>query len=243
VLKPDLLVLGKVNSYLKKLNCNNYHVTIFPELDSTNTYILNNVNILKNQSVIVAEMQTHGRGRFANKWHSQNARGLTVSLLKFFTLDLNLETLPLVVAIAIVRLFKHYNVQTKIKWPNDICDINAAKIAGILLESGILSNQRYVVIGIGINDNLKIERSLFLASLIKELDMVINEFLITGFSLLLEEWLANCIHHGKMIGIYQNGQLVANGVNIGVNRNGSIMLQTADTAILEYSTASIRFEI
>lgn len=237
----DLLTLGEINSYLS--NDFTYNINIFPEISSTNTYILDNVNTLLDNTIIATEMQTAGRGRFANTWHSDKAVGLTFSLLKFFNININIETLPLVIAVAIKRLLQQYQIAAKIKWPNDICAIDGSKIAGILLEGGILNNQRYVIIGIGINDNFNIKRSLFLASLLKHLHHVINEFLCNGFTSLCNEWLDNCIHYNKSIGVYQNGNLVASGLNIGVSSSGAILVKTLENKILEYASASIRFEI
>lgn len=242
ITKDDLLIVDKINSYLNEFNCNNYNVEIFSELDSTNTYILKNLNILKNNTVIAAEMQTAGRGRFANKWLSQKSVGLTFSVLRFFDINLNVETLPLVIAIAINRLLTQYDIPNKIKWPNDICDIYGNKVAGILLESGILTNSRYIVIGIGVNDSFKIERSLFLTCLLKHIDDLINEFIVSGFTLLSHEWLENCIHYNKTIGVYQNAKFVVSGINTGLSPSGAILVKTADNITLAYSSASLRFE-
>lgn len=242
-LKDDLLAVNEINSHLEEFNCANYNIIIFPELDSTNTYILNNLNALENNTIIVAELQTAGRGRFANKWNSQKSLGLTLSLLRLFDINLNIETLPLVVATAINRLLKQYHIPNKIKWPNDICDLSGNKIAGILLESGISKNSRYVVLGIGINDSFKVERNLFLASLIKQLDVAINEFLIAGFTLLSNEWLENCIHYNKTVGIYQSGKLVASGINIGLSESGAVLVKTSQNEVLAYISASLRFEV
>ena len=272
--KYDLLAIDEINSYLKSCVNDAYHFILFPTLDSTNTYILDNINTLNNNTVVAAEMQTSGRGQFANKWVSENAFGLTISVLKFFPLEFNTSLLSLVIAIAVHRLLTEYNIEAKIKWPNDICDVNGNKIAGILLESGILNSrdfkvmdlghcqdnkgnvnygsehcqpifksQRFIVIGIGINNHYGVKRSMFLACLIKHLDRAINDFIHNGFAILEKEWLVNCIHYNKTIGVYQNGKLVASGTNVGLSDTGGILVKTADGDILEYRSASLRFEI
>ena len=65
-----------------------------------------------------------------------------------------LEGITYEIAEILVNIFKaKYNVQIKIKEPNDLV-CNGKKIGGILTEAKILANQvKYLVIGIGINTN------------------------------------------------------------------------------------------
>ena len=72
---------------------------------------------------------------------------------------MNIKTFGLVSilsSIGIVEAIKYlYNINTKIKWPNDILAKNK-KIGGILVESKIINDETNIVIGIGINVNQKL---------------------------------------------------------------------------------------
>lgn len=236
------LNLKHIDDYLAKLKIS-HQILLFQELDSTNSHILEHIAKFKDNDVVITEMQTLGRGRFSNKWFSEPFIGLTFSLLKFFDKNIKLDTLPLVISIAVKRLLNEFNIPAKIKWPNDILHPDGSKIAGILLEGGLINNQYYVVIGIGINDNFKIERNLFLVNLLKHIDETIEIFINNNFDIFKEEWLDSCIHYNKSVGIYQNGNLVESGVNIGLSESGAILIKTNNSAVKEFTSASIRFEI
>lgn len=241
--RVDWLDEEKIHEKLIAVNLNQYVIKVLKEVDSTNTYIMNNVSILENNTVVAAEFQTRGRGRFDKKWESKMAVGLTVSILLFFAPDYNFELLPLISAVAVNRLLKQFRVKSLIKWPNDICAPNGSKIAGILLESGMLKNKRFVVIGFGINDNYAVNRNLFLSSLLIHLHHALHEYNIFGFALLYREWLDNCIHYNKSVGVYQAGELIDSGINVGLSENGAILIKAQNNKISEYVNASIRFEI
>lgn len=239
----DLLELVAINNYLVNFNCQDYHVHLFQELNSTNSYILEHIGYLKDNDIVITEIQTLGRGRFDNKWFSEPSVGLTFSVLKFFDKNINLDTLPLILSIAIKRLLNEFHVPNKIKWPNDILHPDGSKIAGILLESGFKNNKRFVVVGVGINDNFNVERNLFFASLLKHVDELIKEFSLNGFESSKSEWLEACIHYNKSIGLYQNGNLLASGVNIGLSEYGAILIKLDNGDTKDFISGSIRFEI
>ncbi len=92
------------------------------------------------EGVVVADLQTEGRGRLDRKWISPLG-GLYFSIV----LKIN-EKLPLISAIAVAQTLKKNDLDAKIKWPNDIL-IKNKKIAGILIEC----INEYAILGIGIN--------------------------------------------------------------------------------------------
>ncbi len=110
-------------------------------------------------SLVIAEEQTKGKGRMGREWIAPKGSGLFMSFL--FRPDMMTEqvtfitlTTGLCVANAIQKIT---GLDTKIKWPNDVI-INGKKVCGILAElSGELGRVDYVVVGIGININLKKE--------------------------------------------------------------------------------------
>lgn len=101
--------------------------------------------------VIVADIQTKGRGRFKRKWHSKKG-GLWMSILSKLKNVENIQYLTFIAAIAVVKSIKNIaNLKANIKWPNDV-HYKGKKLCGILTE-GRFGNENYVVVGIGLNVN------------------------------------------------------------------------------------------
>ncbi len=226
--KLDWIDENKLNRKLNSLKLNFYIIKILTTTASTNTYVLNNLESLNNNSVVIAEHQSDGRGRNNKNWYSRIAADITISFLYFIKLEINYELLPMVVAVGINRLLKFYKIKNFIKWPNDIYTKLNEKVAGILIESGKKDGKRYIVIGIGLDNNENINRSELLANLIFYIDQVINEYLNQGFVKLRREWLDNCIHYKKMVYIYKENELIEQGVNIDLKLNGDLVVKSKD---------------
>ncbi|MGC9383687.1 MAG: biotin--[acetyl-CoA-carboxylase] ligase [Kosmotogaceae bacterium] len=131
----------------------------FTELESTNTYALNNAEKLPSGGIIWALKQNNGYGRFKRKWISSQG-GLWFSIvfkprrIKDFSFYLRLSS------VAIVETLNQLEARLKIKWPNDIVH-NGKKLGGILTES--LSDAKkinVIVVGIGLNVNNSIPKDL-----------------------------------------------------------------------------------
>ncbi len=238
-------MLNKLNSNhiqqkLAQLGLNSYKVSIFEKLDSTNTYALNNIAQFENNSVIVCERQTAGTGRNGKVWTSRPYIDLSVSVIHKFPLDFDYELLPLVIAVAVNRLFKQLRIGTKIKWPNDIWLLDKTKAAGILLSAKIYANCRYIVTGIGINNIDNWERNDLLLKLIVHIENMLSEYKIFGFATCRREWLDNCVHYNKQISLYQDNKLLDNGTHIDLTNDGKIVLKSQNSGnICEYRGSAI----
>lgn len=105
--------------------------------------------------IIVAEYQTEGRGQRGNRWASDAGKNLMFSVVlapenlaaaaQFSLLEC--------VALALVDTFAHYQIDTTIKWTNDIY-VGDRKLVGVLIEnslSGAFISRSIVGIGININ--------------------------------------------------------------------------------------------
>ena len=95
-------------------------------------------------TVVIAEEQTHGKGRWGRSWWSPKG-GIWCSLL------MSVTTVPYFrYALAVIRWINDtYGLDALIRWPNDVI-INRKKVAGILIE-------RYRgldLVGIGVNVNI-----------------------------------------------------------------------------------------
>ncbi len=125
---------------------------------STNTIIKGLVQSgLPEGFVLAAEKQTSGRGRLGRSFESP-VGGLYLSMLLYpKCLPEETATITPCAAVAVSQAIeKICGVAPKIKWPNDL-KINGKKLCGILTESSSYCGRRYVVIGIGINVNTKVE--------------------------------------------------------------------------------------
>ena len=102
---------------------------------------------------MIAETQTAGRGRFDRKWFSPEFENLYFSILLIEKpLRPNFEIL-MAVSNSILKTLKNYNIETFIKWPNDII-LNNKKLAGILIENKYKAEKlEFTVAGIGLNVN------------------------------------------------------------------------------------------
>jgi len=149
--------IGKKIIYLKKIDStNNYASRLEKELS-------NNKNDLKQKldgTVILSEIQTKGRGRFNRIWISPQGGLWFTIILKSNIKENRLPKITLLSAISITEILeKYYNLETNIKWPNDI-NYKGYKICGILTETEKVNNNIFLNIGIGINVNIETENSI-----------------------------------------------------------------------------------
>ncbi|MGF1752571.1 bifunctional biotin--[acetyl-CoA-carboxylase] ligase/biotin operon repressor BirA [Vibrio makurazakiensis] len=131
----------------------NSTISVIPVIDSTNQYLLDNVNNLESGSVCLAEYQSRGRGRRGRQWVSPFGSNLYLSM--YWRLDAGMAAamgLSLVVGVAVVEALEELGINgIKLKWPNDLY-FNDKKLAGILVEmSGQAGGAANLVIGMGLN--------------------------------------------------------------------------------------------
>lgn len=108
-------------------------------------------------TVVFAESQTKGRGRFHRKWQSAPGEDLTFSVVfraPHDTFNPSLVTVTASVAVC-ETVVETLNLPARIKWPNDVM-LADAKLAGILVET--FHPRRHpgaFLLGIGLNVNSK----------------------------------------------------------------------------------------
>ena len=132
-----------------------FQIKKFDEIDSTNSYALQNAPTLENFAVISASTQTSGRGRKGRKWLSPPGDNLYFTILiKDSKIELNqLSSLPQIMGLAVHQMLEKCRIKNSwIKWPNDVY-INHSKICGILCESRIQGESTFLAIGVGVNVN------------------------------------------------------------------------------------------
>ena len=113
------------------------------------------VNGTAEGSVVIADRQTAGRGRFARKFYSPEDTGIYMSLLLrpgFSGFDSTLLT-PAAAAATAKAVEIISGKKTMIKWVNDVL-IDRKKISGILVEGAFKPGSNeidYIIVGIGVN--------------------------------------------------------------------------------------------
>ena len=133
------------------------------QIESTNASLLTAAaNGAADGSVVVAEVQSEGRGRRGRRWQSPLGGNVYFSLLRRFDGGMgSLAGLSIVAGIAAVRALRECGVTgIGLKWPNDIV-AGERKLAGILVElGGEFLGPCFAVIGIGINVRLPADAAI-----------------------------------------------------------------------------------
>ncbi len=203
-------------------------------------------------AVIIAESQTHGRGRLGRQWVSPSG-GLWFSvILRPNIAAAQVSRITLLAAVSIARSINQVSgLDVGIKWPNDIL-ISGSKVAGILLEASISHNRiKFLILGVGINVNVdtdKFPHDLLMpaTSLEKEcgkrIDLnILFEVLIanlksdyrllrTSFSSVLDEWRKYSVTLGKRVKITQIGSDIY-GMAIDVDKSGALIIKDTEGKI------------
>ena len=126
------------------------------EMDSTNSYLKGRNDLLQQHGlVVIADMQTSGRGRVGREFVSLRGKNLTFSVVLHPELPLGeIQVLSLLAGVAVSRVLEKYLNKIRLKWPNDVL-VCEKKICGILLEAITIPEQSFPVLVMGIGLNTK----------------------------------------------------------------------------------------
>ncbi len=151
---PDLLSEDLVKSGLKTKFVGRT-VLSYPSLSSTNAEAKKIAPSADNGTVVLAEIQTIGRGRMERSWHSPKGGVWMSVILKPQIPPALAFRVNIAAAVSAARALEElYGLDVGIKWPNDLM-VGEKKISGILTEIGAeMDSLNYAVVGIGINANL-----------------------------------------------------------------------------------------
>jgi BirA family biotin operon repressor/biotin-[acetyl-CoA-carboxylase] ligase len=155
---------------------------------------------------ITAEIQTAGQGQGGTFWESPRG-GLWTSIAIKPTIELqSIGLIPLLSAISLVKALEKFNIESTLKWPNDILSSNFKKLGGILVETKVSQfSLNYIIIGIGLNTNNKIAKySKYLrtkiSTIFEEYKRKINlETLLVEIIQQIEYWIKQIESHGAQI--------------------------------------------
>jgi BirA family biotin operon repressor/biotin-[acetyl-CoA-carboxylase] ligase len=131
-----------------------WRVVRFAELDSTNRLALDEARAGAEAGlVVVADVQTAGRGRLGRTWQAPPGASLLVSVLLRPDLPPSrLTVLTMAAALAMADALEDVaGIEPELKWPNDLL-VGGRKLCGILSEADTAPDgSTAVVVGLGVN--------------------------------------------------------------------------------------------
>lgn len=132
-----------------------FHLVRFAEIDSTNAEAKRRAVAGEPEfTVVVARVQTAGRGRRGRTWASPEGNLYSSIVLRPSCAPIVGAQISFVAALAVSdvsRALVQPAASVTCKWPNDVL-VNGRKLAGILLESSASAvTLEWLVLGVGIN--------------------------------------------------------------------------------------------
>lgn len=208
-------------------------------------------------TLVVANMQTAGKGRRGRSWQQEEGSVIAMSLLlrPVFSPD-KASMLTLLAAHSVAGAIEAVTgLPAAIKWPNDIV-INRKKAVGILTEMSLGVEQAaidYIVIGIGINVNNtafpedirdmatslylekgeRVSRSVLIAESMRRLEADYEAFLETeDLSAILQDYNTHLISMNKEVRVLDpKGEYT--GISRGMDAQGELLVERADGELIK----------
>jgi BirA family biotin operon repressor/biotin-[acetyl-CoA-carboxylase] ligase len=199
-------------------------------------------------SLVLAEMQTEGKGRRGRAWVSPYGRNIYLSAIHHYSGGVAVtQGLSLAVGVVVVQLLQDMDIHDlQLKWPNDIL-WQGKKLGGILLEiSGDPAGSFDVIVGLGINVNMSpregseidqrwttladiagavVDRNILSAKLANSLLPMLIEYEKHGFSHYRSTWqqLDSCL---DQLVVLTAGDREISGIAKGVTESGALCIET-----------------
>ena len=264
------LGFGKTEHITKDKICENLEIEkiakeilCFRKVFSTNSiakFLAN--HDAKEGTVLISEIQTNARGRLGKKWEAPEG-GVWMSLiLRPQVPPARIGLITLATGVAIAKSIRSLGVDAKIKWPNDVL-IHGKKISGVLTEVNATFNEiDWIVVGIGIDSNLKLEdfsedirigtttlteelpakvdENELIAIFLNEFEKVYELYKDGEIETILKDWrdLADTI--GKYVNITQTGGKITQGYVVGINHEGSLIIERQDGTLEKIISGELR---
>lgn len=212
--------------------------------------------------VVIADVQTGGRGRLGRSWHSPPETGIWMSLV--LRPDVPLPRVPQLTLVAAVSLADTLaactGLSVGIKWPNDLL-AGGRKVCGILTELAAEADRvHYVILGIGLNVNQTEEDfppelraragSLAMAAgrsfsrvalaqrMLEGLEADYDAYLQKGFAPFKRRWEARAVSLGqRVVARTPGGDFV--GIARGIDDDGALLLEQANGALRKIYSADL----
>jgi BirA family transcriptional regulator, biotin operon repressor / biotin---[acetyl-CoA-carboxylase] ligase len=217
---------------------------------------------IADKTAILTDFQEKGKGQGKNQWHSKSKKNLLCSV--YCETDLNVEKhfmLNVVSSLSIIETLHEFDIQAKIKWPNDIY-IENNKVAGILIENSLVQDTiSNTIIGAGININQQkfpgwipnpvslsmvtginydIEKTFQLY--VKHIDKYLNILTSESGSELFSQYL-KYMYCYNIWSTYQVHSSNFEGKILGVGTDGKLILETDNGQVCHFDHGEIKFVI
>lgn len=199
------------------------------------------------RTVIVAERQTRGRGRYERLWYSEEGSLYCSIVLTRFDIRLPYS---MIASYGVYRAFQKYAARVKLKWINDVLWENGRKISGVIAEE---RGQR-TVIGIGVNlNNLKFHKKIestatsyrretgkcievaeFLKDVADEFFSLLSAVDKDGIERVMAEWETDASVRGRAVRIVTGSRELL-GTSTGIDKKtGALLLHTKEGDVKVY---------
>ncbi len=194
----------------------------------------------KEGTIVIAEVQAHGRGRLNREWLSPKGGIYFTIILRPRISPAYAPRINLMISIAVaVTIKKLFHLTAELKWPNDVL-IKGRKVCGVLAEMNAeMDIVNFVNVGIGINANTsipqfekkstslkdalgrKISRKGFLSVLLGEIEQRQPRLMEDD---LLEEWKKLSATLNKSVRIVAPGEVIV-GWAIDIDTTGALIIK------------------
>ena len=226
----------------------NKKIIYYKQLDSTNTEIARlAMQGAEHGTVVVAELQTAGRGRKGRSWESPAGENIYMSiLLRPDCVPNKAPMLTLVMAYSVAQVIQELGFsEVQIKWPNDLV-LSGKKVCGILTEMQLMGSEiDYVVVGVGINVNTrnfsaglgdkatslflesgsKFERETIVENIVDNFEHAYRQFCnAQDLSFLQETYNSMLVNAGKEVRVLEPGNEYTAYAQ-GINSKGELMVR------------------
>ena len=129
-----------------------FRIFKYKKVNSTNSTA---IRIIKNSNLdhgmVVSDTQNRGKGQYGKKWISYKGNLFVSFFYKIENLNVTFKQLTKINCLLVKKLLSvYYKKKIIFKKPNDLL-IEKKKICGILQETLIKFNKKYLIVGIGIN--------------------------------------------------------------------------------------------
>ncbi len=229
------------------------HLYLFGQVESTNQVLRHLARSgAGDGTAVLAEAQTHGRGRLGQAWFSPSGVNLYASVLLREALTLKqAPVFSLMASLAVADACKGLGAKPAIKWPNDVL-IGTKKVSGALIECATRGEQvEFVVLGVGVNLNVEasklhaelgpaglhatslsaalghdVDRNAFAASYLNHLDAWARLYRSHGPARILAAWRDRDILAGRRVEARGDG-VRFDGRVLGVDDDGHLIVRTS----------------
>ena len=236
-------------------------IVYFKTLSSTNLYARKLAEDgVDEGTIVVADVQHHGRGRKGRLWFSL-AEGLWFSII----LSPNIPPqqsmiLTMNASISVAQAIKEVTgLDPMIKWPNDVL-INGKKVCGVLTEIDAEIDQiKHSVVGIGVNVNNKLSEGLYgkattlkeelgfsvskvelLRCILKHFDKNYMILLDGNCDFIRDKWVSMSNIVGKKVTIREDKKTIK-GLVSEVDIDGCLILQTDNDDVQRIYTGDVEY--